>query len=527
MNEDSMSKRESILWVSAYFLILVTVLFRILPFKVTVLADEFTFSLLSFFVPFQEAHIPSYLYFAIVGAAKSCGGAYYECARLMNVAFLGVSGLMVFLIARLFVPSIRLAAFVGALSLLLPTNIYAGFFMPEMVYLAGFLAFSYLMLSTPAAATHLRWALNGAGLGVLALIKPHALLLLPAVAVYMIVLLYRSSSIWRVIAALLIMAISCLAAKFLLGYVLAGSSGITLFGSTYGKIASRNSGIDRLMEMIWPVTVLIFGHTISLILIFGFPIAIALYSLFQRSNTSFLLAAYVLAIGVTMVVATAVFSASVGSTGPDDIPYRLHMRYYNFVYPLLLVLVATSDGIVVSKRGAAAIALPLAGVAIYLGISGIAPFTPNFIDSPFARGMTSKAVWTTAMAIGTVALIALWFRDRLLSRQMALFLVYPAVFIVAWQSINRDLSPRTVDGEYDRAGKIINLVSSEGSVIHISGDNYPALFRAAFYAQRRYININPKDHENADIIAYINLKPSDMSNVLYSDDNVIIMRRTK
>src|SRR5690606_16060925 len=130
------------------------------------------------------------------------------------------------------------------------------------------------------------------------------------------------------------------------------------------------------------------------------------------------------------------FSASVGSTGPDDIPYRLHMRYYNFVYPLLLVLVAASDGIVASKRGAAAIALALAGVAIYLGISGIAPFTPNFIDSPFARGMTSKAEWTAAMAIGTVALIALWFRDRLLPRQMALLLVYPAAFIVAWQSIN-------------------------------------------------------------------------------------------
>jgi phosphoglycerol transferase len=261
-------------------------------------------------------------------------------------------------------------------------------------------------------------------------------------------------------------------------------------------------------------------------LIFGFPIAIMLYTLFRRSNTSFLLATYILAIGGTMIVATAVFSASVGSTGSDDLSYRLHMRYYNFIYPLLLVLIASVESPGFATKIAVTIALPIAGIAVYVGIFGIAPFTPNFIDSPFVRGTTRSATDTIAMALATCALIALWLRNSFLSRRLALFLVYPVAFMVAWQSINRDLVSRTYDGEYDRAGKILNLVSSENSRIYIYGDKYASLFRAAFYAQRRFIKVNPEIDKGADIVAFIDKKPTLDAKLIYSDEHIVIMRTT-
>lgn len=516
-----LSERERFLWILLSCAILVIIVLRIAPLNVVVLSDEYTYKNLSYFVPLESAHVPSYAYFIGMLPTRACGAAFYECVKIFNVAFLALGSFFIFLTARLFLPSERIAACIAILSLLLPSGIYAAFFMPETAYFAGFWIVSYLLLDTRHLLLYRKWALIGVALGLLALIKPHGLLLLPAIGVYALAFYIERSAPQRTFPAVAILTGACIATKMSLGYLLAGTSGLTLFGETYGSIASGSSSLSKAAAMLSPAATNLTGHVLGLSLILGLPIAATIAGALDRRNPAFLLSIYALAIGATMVVATAAFTASVSSFGPHESPFRLHMRYYNFAYPLLFIALASADTTRMRSIPALLIGAPLIAAALYIGAEGLSPFTPIFVDSPFLRGLERESL-LLAMSAASAILILAWIRRIDSARYISLFVVYPIALVAVWSAIDTEISGRRTNDTYDRAGKIANLILEEDALLYIAADDEIGKFRSAFHANRT-VNFDIDTIEHSNSYMFIQKDTNQFGRIIYKDAEIVIM----
>jgi hypothetical protein len=216
----------------------IVLVFRSIGLQPVVLADEYLYSKFARLVPFAAAAIPSYLYLALYRLTSVCGDGFLDCARVLNVALFIAAVPFVFSVARTIVS--RQAATVIALATLAgPANSYTAYFMPDAAYWLAFWVFAWYLLRLRDADGLERWCVAGVLHGVAALVKPHALLFLPAVVVYIVVAGWPSdrSLIDRPLKCALVLVAASLATKLAVGYVLAGASGLTLFGTLYGGIA--------------------------------------------------------------------------------------------------------------------------------------------------------------------------------------------------------------------------------------------------------------------------------------------------
>ena len=244
-------------------------------------------------------------------------------------------------------------------------------------------------------------------MGLTSLVKPHALFLATAFALFFLV-----SSGWRVMAPRIRMAnastflTTTLVVKLLGGLLLAGPSGLTLFGGygTVTRLLGRFLGLitqapaagnvaeleeasaEATMSLV-ELTVQQFGlHTLAV----GFLLAPALYVFFaSRFRVSSSIAELALiTLGVMMVV-ISIFGAYV-TAGGDDHTDRILLRYYEFLIPVvylgsfevlrqhhpkgpikfIVFGVLLTSFIVIAANGMEAIDLKIADSSYLLGIFG-------------------------------------------------------------------------------------------------------------------------------------------------------------
>lgn len=151
-----------------------------------IFADEYTYSYHAKFFGEVDSGIPSFLYYAVYNIASLCGDEFMACARYFNIAFYLLGGLFVYLTGRPWLDE-RSNFIVTAVSLFGPYSIYTHFFMPESMFYFGFWVFVYLF-SRIEAGHFMSYVWASATLGVLSLIKAHAILLIPACLVYIVLI---------------------------------------------------------------------------------------------------------------------------------------------------------------------------------------------------------------------------------------------------------------------------------------------------------------------------------------------------
>ncbi|KUM25859.1 hypothetical protein AU467_24460 [Mesorhizobium loti] len=219
-----------------------------------------------------------------------------------------------------------------------------------------------------------------------------------------------------------------------LGFVLAGSAGVTLFGAVYGSIASGTAtDMGHYVDLFKLASVSLAGHLLALSALFGTPLAAVLFSLRkvlsrdQAENASPNIAFYALTIFCTLIPVVALFSASVANAGPYETPFRLHMRYYNFAFPLLLIAVAAQSWDRKKRMQlfpSIMAATPIAIAMIYAGLTKMQPYTPNLIDSPEMRGITSNhLVFHILIIVGFLSLTFWIYDNRLGEKYFCLLLL--------------------------------------------------------------------------------------------------------
>jgi phosphoglycerol transferase len=293
------------------------------------------------------AWVPNSLYLWLNHSVFFLGSNYAMGARLINVLFFVLSLMLLYGIATLFVSHGKsaLVAFTVGVG---PVGVYTAVVMPEMMFLCAFLCLAFVFVrhinDQPIYASFL----SGVVLGAASLIKPHGLMLIPIVvmAVVILKLSVREWCRWStcLVAAGTVVG-AALATVGFLNYLLLGRFAFSL-GPTYATAVNKSTAG-------WPIASILYvigGHVALVLSLYALPVLVVLMAFFRGSVATRTLAErisfkalliFTVLTGCVLLITTSKFTVSVVGQSPFEQANRVHVRYYFFVLPLLLVLFLT------------------------------------------------------------------------------------------------------------------------------------------------------------------------------------------
>ncbi|WP_041164110.1 DUF7024 domain-containing protein [Mesorhizobium opportunistum] len=389
--------------------------------------------------------------------------------------------------------------------------------MPESLYFLMFWIFSWAILALEASSELLEFIFVSLIFSAMALVKPHSLFFLPGIVLYFAYLIrQRPEQAWvakwlRMSTAFVAVAI---AAKLALGFAFAGRAGATLFGPTYGSYARGAAlNLDHYAELAKLAGINLAGHLLALSILYGTPLAAVLLSLrklrsrHEAEDASARIAFYTLAVFSTLVLVVALFSASVANMGPYETPFRLHMRYYNFAFPLFLIIASSQlnkneSNFILYKTVAAT---PVSTLIIYAIFTAMHPYTPAFVDSPELRGIFyQRNIFFFIATLGMFSVIT-WVFSLKFGARVFLLVFAPLSAVTGTYFSSIDLRTYLHPNVFDEAGIFAHqyLKDHDTSRLVIMSSDPSGLFRSLFYV----------DDPQASIVLIPAGSPADLSKV--------------
>lgn len=188
-----------------------------------ILGDELIYSTNARHLALADSSVPNYLFNLVFGMTNTCGYGFYTCGKVINMLFLVGFAVFIYLAARLLVEP-GMALFVDFLALVGPISAYASYFTPDMMFYFGASIVIYASLRTSDGTALGRWALIGLGLGLVTLIKPHALFMIPPILAYVIFLGIKAgkAAAGKSVLSALVFGAAVFATKFAIGFMFAG-----------------------------------------------------------------------------------------------------------------------------------------------------------------------------------------------------------------------------------------------------------------------------------------------------------------
>ena len=456
-----------------------------------VFADEWLYSSAARLHPLAESTLPSYLYLALFGNTSRCGPGFLECARILNALLFVGAAPFLYMIARRVCGALP-AATLAVFCLLGPINSYTVYFMPEAMYFFGFCILSWAVLAWRTWPAMAYGSALGGLLGALAVVKVHALFLLPALLVFMAYVSWGKGGVLRFLRMATLLIVVALAVKSVLGYMLAGPEGLQILGSFYGDHASQSKGSGSILRLIEPALNSLRGHLMAIALMFGMPVAAIASQLAvpaQREEAGAELRAFqvyvVLALGAVLAV-TVLFTASIAKFGEAE-AWRLHMRYYNFVFPLLWVAALAPlahPQRMLSQRWWLRLLLAAlaAGAMLYAWRSLQPRYLTSFIDSPELQVVVEYPEALQWFVLAQSVLLATWAWRPRAGAVLLLCLAFPAWSWHTDKVTRMVLERQRQPDPYDRAGLLVRqmLPRDEAGKVVVAGDG-AGLLRALFH----------------------------------------------
>lgn len=461
-----------------------------------IMADEWSYSRMARLQDLSESIVPSWLYLWLARGSNACGARFYDCIHLANVLFMVAAAPFVYGIGRQVAGS-KVALAIAVAATLAPLNLYTTYFMPETAYYFGFCVLSWVALAR--AHWHwLRWSLAlGVVLGLMSLVKVHALFLVPPLVLFMLYARWLAGGAWLLpaLGSVAVALATAAAVKFGLGWLIAGPAGTQLLGGFY-QANANSAGARTLADTIGPVLVSGQGHLMVLATLAPLPLAVLLFGVLKKpvrapaeslDRASSLLNVWTLLVLGATVCVTVLFTASLVNPGaPADEGVRLHMRYYSFALPLLwLVAAATLGRPDTSLRPALRWAIA-AVIAVFMALAlvKLPGYSYNPVDGPDIfkfkpSGWQGRAI----LAIGLATLLA-WALGKLLAARLFLFLALPLLIIGGLSSSHYITA--TYNHEItaaDRAGKAVlaTVPAAERKYLTVAGYNAIEMIRAQFH----------------------------------------------
>lgn len=482
-------------------------LYRVLP---QVMQDEYVYSSQARNLPFEEHRFSNYLFSWAMGATKVCGEEFYSCVKAINNVFFLVAVVFTLLIALRYL-SFGWAVFVSSITALSPLAIQVSFFMPETMYFMAMTITIWGTLKAMDSGKLVAWLFPGVLLGLAALVKPHAIFLLPAIVLFVSIVEYRRTvKLVSSLASAAIAATGFVSTKLGIGFVFAGEAGLEFFGG-YGSPVERlrevvtetssspspgsaveesGSGILTLLSV---ASTHLIAHAAILALMAGIPLILALRVSWRILRTreavseasSFMLLITLLAGSMLALVPT--FEGYVTANG-DDHTLRLILRYYEFLIPSFLIAALLLNRFVESSLPSRLLQASTVSV-LSVGIALTYPnrFDAKFADSSFLPGLNAYPYWF-AIAAAVVSVASFYWAFQPESGvELLTKAAIPAVLILA-MVLSQVVLTRAGTGSayFDVAGREskAKLIDVEGEKIGVVGQVRPEVFTAKFWIDK-------------------------------------------
>lgn len=454
-------KKWNYIFITTYIFVFVWIILKNTGPYAYVFSDETTYSKFCRLLPFSQADIPCYLYFLIYRVTSYCGDAFLIGARLLNSVFFAFSGFFIYKIARNITSNIASNILV-LLILIGPLNIYTSYFMPESLYMFCFWLFSWYLLNINTEDTVVKWSIGGGLFGMLTLVKPHAVFIIPSIIFYYGFLLMQSSRFLKFkswIKLIVFLSIACFF-KFIISYCIAGSAGITLFGPLYQKIGAgvATDGISLYIKILVDSFTNFSGHLLAILLVYGIPVfavisCIARGSFKTTSTYTRKVIFYSIFIIANLILITVLFSASAHIKLGEEI-HRIHMRYYNFALPLVYLsyIAILKNTKTFSFKEKIMLAISLFLITACLLSSDFFSYLPNFVDCPEFASIYSNKPLFIGICIAALALILFFIYKPNTANNIYIFIFLPFVSLFSIYGVYLHQNNLKIPNSYIRAG---------------------------------------------------------------------------
>lgn len=471
-----------------------------------VFADEWEYSSQSRLMALQNVELPSYLYFLIMRITNRCGPSFLDCARLINTLCYCSALPLIYGVSRRW-NSRALSLLIATLAILTASNWYTALFMPESMYFLGFWVFAFFMLrNNTLLAT--RYGLGvGLIIGALALVKAHGVFLIPSAVAYFVMCEWfsgRRLDLLRIAKYVGALVLGFVVARYVIGYAIAGKPALSLFGKTYTTQTSGFFSVANAISTGKDFVAVFIGHILALCVLFSVPI----YTLSQislrrsiedvavRDHRELLL--FTGLILVPLLIITAYFTASIVVSDTRQSLTHLHVRYYFFCLPLLLIVAGTTLAPRTDRHATPRLfaGVLIALIAIYGGVRHFRHFHPDMTGSPDIFGlMTTPWLLSSITLLSAACVIALAIGYRSAAR-IYLYIVVPVATIFACVQVSQVMDAHHTPGRYDEAGRLTKtLLGKEVDHLAIIGPEIFALYQTRFNVDSNDVAVvqNPID----------------------------------
>ena len=475
---------------------LIWVMTRIMTVLPKILGDEYIYSINARHTPLADSSVPNYFFNLLFGTTSAFGYGFYTAAKVYNLFFLLAFCAVVYFAARLIAkPGVSFA--VAMLALVGPISAYASYFTPEMMFYFGCAVVIYFALRFHARTGFAKWALLGVGLGLVTLIKPHALFLAAPIFAYIVYLAFKDDGAKWLKTPLRAVSFSAamLVTKFAIGFAFAGEKGLSIFGGSYDASAGAaiNSGGAAIGDATTDPAVAAIAaggavgttvwqtlfHLSFMLMFVGVPLVLtgiqtvrAFKTKGEPSETTkvsfFLFVAL-----IALVLVSAVFVAYSSAFG-ETLQNRVMIRYYEYLIPFLpLTLLPLGNHI--PKLGTLAKSLILVGAAAWLFIS--LPYMTQYIpalftDSSMMASAIKSGIPLAVFGVAGLGMIAYWLFKPENGAQVWLFGFAPLIILVyAISSYTNMTVPSSIVGQYTESSRYAhdNLSAEDKKNIMIIG----------------------------------------------------------
>jgi hypothetical protein len=362
--------------------------------------------------------------------------------------------------------------------------------MPEAIFNFPMIVFYWALIRFGKTDNLMAWAGFGVILGIASLAKPHAFFVVPALVIF-IFLWTRATKDKYLLAALLrigAFGLSSLATKFGIGYLIAGTKALSIFGSYGGAISTREAVAATLGTNTWlnvPGTA--WGQTLMITMILGVALPVAILGFLELFKKDSLVAeanrlrAVVGISLLNMMAVVAVFEAW------QNLNTWMHTRYYSYLIPLAVVVLveassrASIDSKPILKRIVVGIFLVLASVALF---TAAIPYGANWIDAPDFRFHIDNLVLSSILIVVSIALALWWLWGVKKSMLVAVLVALVASLFSGTHIGNFLVANFGQDSVHDQLGRVLRnyLPQDELDKAILIGDNQTAMERVLFEA---------------------------------------------
>lgn len=479
---------------SEYFWFLIPVAFaawsisRVWTVLPSIMGDEYVYTSASRNLPFDEQYYSNYLFSGIMSLTNTCGYDFYACTKSINSVFFLLSIVFTFLIATRYL-SFGWSVFVASVTALSPIAIPVSYFMPEIMYFAAMTGVVLVALWAAQKNIWWLWSIPGLTLGMAALVKPHAIFMLPAFAIFALVVAYKqdtrglASGLRSLVATIAGFAVS----KFGLGFLFAGVEGLRLFGGYSSPIEALTQAVETTaplvaeetgtgatgLELLLTVSAThLVMHLAAVLLMAGLPLLLSLrvmLSVATRPEPVGPVSSLFILVGLitfSMISVVAVFEAYV-TVGGDDHSDRIILRYYEFLIPQFIVMGLLLPRFTDSKLGLRIVqGAAIISASVFFAIVYPLNFDQQYADSSTLPGLGGSQGIFIVLAVAISGAIIYWIVSPESGNLLFGRIVIPGFLIVA-------------------------LLFSQNKLIEINGT--PAYFDQAGWDSRTYLQDVPGD----------------------------------